>query len=59
MLGVLDALGDDHRWQVTNELCRRLGLVATTYAVVATTRAEVATLASKLYFQVTRDPRHR
>lgn len=38
---MLDAIGDDIRWQVLNEVCRSLGLMATTYAVVAMTREEV------------------
>jgi len=57
MLGMLDALGGDLRSQVTNELCRRLGLVATTYAVVAMTRPEVAALAIELHAQIVRELR--
>ena len=49
LLGVLDAVGDDIRWQVLNELCRRVGIMATTYAVFAMDRDEVRSLAAELY----------
>jgi len=52
MLGVLDAIGKDIRWQVLNEVCHRLGLMATTYAVVAMTREEVRRLVEGLYEDV-------
>lgn len=52
MLGVLDAVGKDIRWQVLNEICHRLGLMATTYAVVAMTREEVRELVEGLYEDV-------
>lgn len=52
MLGVLDAIGNDIRWQVLNEVCHRLGLMATTYAVVAMTRGEVRGLVGGLYEDV-------
>jgi len=57
MLGVLDALGGDTRDIVTNELCRRLGLVGTTYGVVAMSRAEVAALAGQLYREIVEELR--
>jgi hypothetical protein len=52
ILGVLDAIGDDIRWQVLNEVCRRLGLMATTYAVVGMAREEVRELVKGLYEDV-------
>ena len=49
MLGFLDAVGDEIRWQVLNQVCRRLGLMATTYAVIAMDRAQVRALVAGLY----------
>jgi hypothetical protein len=49
LLGVLDAIGGDLRWQVLNQICRRLGLMATTYAVYAMSRAQVRNLVGGLY----------
>ncbi|GEM_PF-6814710 len=52
LLGFLDALGDDIRWQVLNQVCQRLGVMATTYAVVAMTRDETRSLVSVVYSKV-------
>jgi hypothetical protein len=54
-LGILDAIGGDLRWQVLNEICRRIGLMATTYAVYAMSRAEVQAFVYELYQAVLAD----
>lgn len=52
LLGVLDAIGDDQRWQVLNELCKRLGLLATTYAIDTMSREEAEQFVRRLYKDV-------
>ncbi len=52
LLGVLDAIGSDIRWQVLNEICRRLGLLATTYAIDTMSRVEAQVFIGRLYREV-------
>ncbi len=47
--GLLDAIGDDTRWQVLNAVCQRVGVLSTTYAVPAMTRPEARAFVSRVY----------
>jgi len=52
MLGVLDVIGEDLRWQVLNEVCRRVGLLATTYAIDTMGREEVRSFLGRIHRDV-------
>lgn len=52
ILGVLDAIGKDLRWQVLNEICKRLGLLATTYAIDLMNREDAGDFVRRLYKDV-------